>query len=146
MSAGHVLANRTGVDPHVWSNVPFIIAAGIAAGRRMYLLAIALLLLTVASTLYHRTHENKYMEADMAAVGAVVGYGIMQIVLPGTMKTGYKVLACVLLLLMLVMKLADSRSPELYEKFHPWFHVCAAFTVIVLALVGTPVHTLARTV
>ena len=142
MSAGHVLADRPGVDPHVWSNVPFIIAAGIAAGRRMYLLTIALLLLTGASTLYHRTHENKYMEADMAAVGAVVGYGIVQIVLPGTMKPVYKVLACILLLLMLIMKLADSRSPELYEQFHPWFHVCAAFIVIVLALVGTPVHKL----
>ena len=142
MSDGRTLANRPGVDPHVWSNVPFVIAAGIAAGRRMYLLAITLLLLTVASTLYHSKHENKYMEADMAAVGAVVGYGIVHIVLPGTMKPGYKVLACILLLLMLIMKVADSKSPELYEKFHPWFHVCAAFIAIVLALVGTPVHKL----
>jgi hypothetical protein len=142
MESHHRLADRDGIDPHVWSNVPFIIAAGIAAGRRMYLLALALLVLTAASTTYHRTHENKYMAADMAAVGAVVGYGVVQIILPKAMKPGYKILACVLLLLMLVMKIADSRSSELYEEWHPWFHVCAAFIAIVLALVGTPVNTL----
>jgi len=126
-------------DPQIWTNLFLVLAAAVAAGRRMYLFSAALIFAAISSTLYHKSEEKRYEALDMFAVGTVIAYGVAQTIMPGTMKPLCRVACIAIGALMITFKCVDTSHPEVYEHWHPWFHTCCAIFAMLIALVGTPI-------